>query len=145
MYKDRFGALRLIVRLPRRQSLFEDHVSQNWHGTMGQSKRNRKQHGIRPQNIGIKVWFTFLESNIARKNGIKWMVGILLSYWGGLFSGTMLLSGRVNLWSVVFCQSTVHHLLAGSLMCGFSLLGSGKSHRLSLPLSVVVNTDLLYP
>ena len=25
----------------------------------------------------------------------KWMVGILLSYWGGLFSGAMLVSGRV--------------------------------------------------
>ena len=24
------------------------------------------------------------------------MVGILLSYWGGLFSGAMLVSGRVN-------------------------------------------------
>ena len=26
------------------------------------------------------------------------MVGILLSYWGGLFSGAMLVSGRVDLW-----------------------------------------------
>ncbi len=26
----------------------------------------------------------------------KWMVGILLSYWGGLFSGAMLVSGRVT-------------------------------------------------
>ena len=25
------------------------------------------------------------------------MVGILLSYWGGLFSGAMLVSGRVNI------------------------------------------------
>ena len=38
---------------------------------------------------------TLLETNIfAPKNG--WLeVGILLSYWGGLFSGAMLVSGRV--------------------------------------------------
>ena len=40
----------------------------------------------------------------------KWMVGILLSYWGGLFSGAMLVSGRVtmsNSWGTgVKCKST---------------------------------------
>ena len=27
---------------------------------------------------------------------LKWMVGIPFSYWGGLFSGAMLVSGRVG-------------------------------------------------
>ncbi len=39
--------------------------------------------------------FTLPETNIAPKNGWLMMVGIRLSYWGGLFSGAMSVSGRV--------------------------------------------------
>ena len=40
---------------------------------------------------------TLPETNIAPWKWIKWMVGILLSFWDGLFSGAMLVSGRVRL------------------------------------------------
>ena len=38
---------------------------------------------------------TLLETNIAIHSTWKWMVGILVSFWDGLFSGAMLVSGRV--------------------------------------------------
>ena len=44
----------------------------------------------------VQEYLTLPETNIAPENG--WLqVGILLSYWGGLFLGAMLVSGRV-LW-----------------------------------------------
>ena len=44
------------------------------------------------KNCRVLKGITLPETNIAPE---KWMVGILLSYWGGLFSGATLVSGRV--------------------------------------------------
>ena len=45
---------------------------------------------------------TLPETNIAPE---KWMIGILLSFWEGLFSGAMLVSGRVvvDYFGGIFC------------------------------------------
>ena len=40
---------------------------------------------------------TPLKSNMDTQ---KWMVGILVSFWDGLFSGTVLVSGRVTDWEI---------------------------------------------
>ena len=40
------------------------------------------------------------------------MIGILLSYWGGLFSGAMLVSGRVMPLFVVFVVELLSHFLS---------------------------------
>ena len=42
----------------------------------------------------LLLWDTLPETNSSPLKK-KWMVGILLSYWKGLFSGAMLVSGRV--------------------------------------------------
>ena len=55
-----------------------------------------KYDGLLDTRIGLKSQVkisTLPESNIAPK---KWMVGGLLSFWQGLFSGAMLVSGSVR-------------------------------------------------
>ena len=47
-----------------------------------------------------KFGLTLPETNSERP--WKWMVGILLSYWGGNFSGAMLVSGRVIFYAPTF-------------------------------------------
>ena len=44
----------------------------------------------------MNVFDTLLETSIAPE---KWMVGILVSFWDGLFSGAMLVLGSVHLTS----------------------------------------------
>ena len=60
----------------------------------------------------IQVTFTLPETNISRT--WKWMVGILVSFWDGLFSGAMLVLGRVNTTHVR--QSSTAWLLACSML-----------------------------
>ena len=64
---------------------------------------------------------TLPETNIAPENGWLEYIGILLSYWGGLFSGATLVSGRVcakgvrswYCWDLRFqrLDSICHHLV----------------------------------
>ena len=62
----------------------------------------------------------------------KWMVGILISFWDGLFSGAMLVSGRVNVrihqnlrfaWPTLFLE----HLYSSNSQ----LLPAGKLYMIS--------------
>ena len=48
-------------------------------------------------DIGVVVWYYTIPSPKLTVRPCKWMVGILVSSWKGLFSGAMLVSGSVIL------------------------------------------------
>ncbi len=57
----------------------------------------------------------------------KWMVGILVSYWDGLFSGAMLVSGRVYIFlrniKIIFCKIIEFCTFNTKDLCPISELG----------------------
>ena len=52
----------------------------------------------------------------------KWMVGILLSYWGGLFSVAMLVSGRVKVKCIILYCSLFRGFVVGAMFFVFLFL-----------------------
>ena len=62
-------------------------------------------------NITMNWWcFTSTLPETNGKSAWKWMVGILLSYWGGLyvFRGDVLVSGRVIMLTGAGCHPTIY-------------------------------------
>ncbi len=53
------------------------------------------EQGWHPEGTQRTKRYLVLHSQKLTARTCKWMVGILLSYWGGLFSGAILVSGRV--------------------------------------------------
>ena len=52
---------------------------------------------VHPAKQAPFFWDTLPETNIAPKNGWLEYYFPIIAYWGGLFSGAMLVSGRINL------------------------------------------------
>ena len=93
------------------------HITNNKNGSKSQAPQSHTppKTNISPQqkwlewwNCLFEKWSLFLVTRdtfpvkvtqvTLPKTNWKWMVGIVLSYWGGLFSGAMLVSGRVLFW-----------------------------------------------
>ena len=86
-------------------------------------------------NFTAIFMFTLPETN--SKSTWKWMVGILVSLWDGLFSGAMLVLGRVSLSLSV--SLSLHSLLFSSLLFSSLLL---SYLILSYPF---IHLSLIYP
>ena len=75
------------------------------------------KHEIPPLKLTARPW--------------KWVVVILLSYWGGLFSGAMLVSGRVNYQSLNWYSRRISEPSTGWLALEFPcyLSSSATTHH----------------
>ena len=105
----------------------------------GKKKRfwEKQQNTQLPKTLG---WFTLPETNIAPEHGI----GILLSYWGGLFLGATLVSGRVGFGHCKKCTpllrypDSTNHAAPEKSLTEDSLLFTSGVHEI-LPLKIVVS------
>ncbi len=73
-----------------------NNISEQLPSKICETKHEQSQKKLFPQkHEKWKRWNTVPSLKLTARTW-KWMVGILLSYWGGLFSDAMLVSGRVN-------------------------------------------------